>query len=78
MGPPAADPPPIPAADPAAGPRWPTALAAVAALLLAGWSPGQLSRLLDLRVRVQRGHYAADGAGPPGADPLAAGHDGSA
>ena len=78
MGPPAADPPPVPAADPAAGPRWPAALVAVAALLQAGWSPGQLSRLLDLRVRVQRGHDAADGAGPPGAAPLAAGHDGCA
>jgi hypothetical protein len=61
MGPPAADPPPVPAADPAAGPRWPAALAAVAALLLAGCSPGQLSRLADLRGRVRRGDYTADG-----------------
>ncbi|HVG95313.1 MAG TPA: hypothetical protein VNK05_00265 [Chloroflexota bacterium] len=61
MGPPAADLPPVPAADPSAGPRWPAALTAVAALLLAGWSPGQLSRLADLRVRIRRGDYAADG-----------------
>jgi len=59
-----------PAADPAAGPRWPAALAAVAALLLAGWSPGQLRRLLDLRVRVQRGHYPADGVAGRGRPPV--------
>ena len=52
-----------PAADPATGPRWPAALAAVVGLLLAGWSPGQLRRLADLRGRVRRGDDAAAGAG---------------
>jgi len=43
------------------------AAAALAALLLAGWSPEQLSRLADLRVRVRRGASAADGGGDAGA-----------
>ena len=48
------------------------AAAALAGLLLAGLSPEQLSRLADLRVRVRRGAYAADGgvgAGAPGREP---------
>ena len=67
MGPPGADLPPLPARDPAAGAAWPAALATVAALLLAGWSPGQLSRLAALRVRARRGAFAADGYGGPAA-----------
>jgi hypothetical protein len=59
-----------PAADPAAGPRWAAALAAVAALLRAGWSPGQLRRLAHLRGRVRRGDYTADGVAGRGRPPV--------
>ena len=41
------------------------AATALAALLRAGLTPEQMSRLADLRVRVRRGGYAADGAGGP-------------
>ena len=62
MGPPGADRPPPPARDPAA-------LAALAALLRAGLTEAQLSRLADLRVRAHRGAFAADGYGGPAAAP---------
>jgi len=75
MGPPGADPPPLPplpARDPAAGAAWPAAVAALAALLQAGLTDEQLSRLADLRVRVRRGAAAAGGLrGPPGGGPAA-------
>lgn len=38
-------------------------VAALAALLLAGLTAEQISRLADLRVRAQRGAYADDGCG---------------
>ena len=72
MGPPGAAPPPPPAEDPAAGAAWPVALAAVAALLGAGLTEAQLSRLADLRARVRRGTTAADGGGPARAPRLSA------
>jgi hypothetical protein len=67
MGPPGADRPPPPARDPAAGAVRPAALAALAALLRAGLTEAQLSRLADLRVRARRGAFAADGYGGPAA-----------
>jgi len=66
MGPAPGGPAPLPARDPATGPGWAAALAAVAALFRAGLAPAQVGRLLDLRGRVQQGRFAADGAGPPG------------
>jgi hypothetical protein len=65
MGPPGADPSPPPARDPAAGAVRSAALAALAALLRAGLTEAQLSRLADQRVRARRGAFAADGGGPP-------------
>ena len=48
---------------PAAAPAGPGAV--LAALLHAGLTEAQLSRLADLRVRARRGAFAADGGGPP-------------
>lgn len=46
---------------------WVAVLPAVVMLLRAGVTDGQISRLTDLRVRIQRGDFAADGA--PAHDP---------
>jgi hypothetical protein len=55
----------VPDRDPAAEAAWLAGLAVLAALLRAGLTEAQLSRLADLRVRARRGAYAADGyAGP--------------
>jgi hypothetical protein len=51
------------------GGGWASVLPAVVLLLRAGVTDGQLSHLTDLRVRVQRGAFAADGGperGPSG------------
>ena len=62
---PEADPPPGPDRDPAAEAARLAGLAALAALLRAGLTEAQLSRLADLRLRARRGAFAADGyAGP--------------
>jgi len=57
--------PPRPARDPAGAAAGRGGLAAVAALLGAGLTEAQLSRLADLRVRARRGAFAADGGGLP-------------
>jgi hypothetical protein len=65
MGTPEADLPPAPDRDSAAEAAWLAGLAVLAALLRAGLTEAQLSRLADLRVRARRGAFAADGyAGP--------------
>jgi hypothetical protein len=61
MGPPAADRSTGPDRDSAAEGAWRAGLTALAALLRAGLTGDQLSRLADLRVRAHRGAYATDG-----------------
>ena len=61
--------PPVPDRAPAAAAAWLAGLATLAALLRAGLTEAQLSRLADVRVRARRGAFAADGYAGPGGGP---------
>jgi len=63
---------PEPARAPAAEAAWLAGLATLAALLRAGLTEAQLSRLADVRLRARRGAYAADGYAGPTPGPAAA------
>ena len=66
---PAAARPPGPDRDPDAEEAWLAGLAALAALLHAGLTGDELSRLANVRVRARRGAFAADGYAGPAAAP---------
>jgi hypothetical protein len=72
LAPMGAAPPPPATEDPAAGAARSPAAAALAGPLLAGLTDAQLSRLADLRGRVRRGAFAADGGGTARAPRLSA------